>query len=81
MTTYPLITSTPERLCLDSDKVPSWARGSEAIERDGYSYECFELIRDSITIGWMYDDGSGYLFTEDEPDKIVEAIQDELSNA
>lgn len=68
MTIYPLITATPESLVRDDRAVPEWARGGTTHERDGYGYECHEIVRDGSTVGWMYDDGAGYDFSLDEPE-------------
>lgn len=54
-------------------ELPSWAVGSIAFERDGYGYECHVLIRDHDVVGWVYDDGAGYRWSEGlwgEPDRV-----------
>ena len=59
--THAIDTLFPE---CDRTSPPDWARGATAVEIDGYGYECYRLERAGRTVGWLYDDGSGYRFFE-----------------
>jgi hypothetical protein len=71
-----MMTPFPATELTTAERTPSWARDLQAVERTDRGYECYALTRDGIVVGWVYDDGAGYLWSEggenDIPDAAVE---------
>lgn len=67
------IVETPESLA-SGTAVPAWAAGADCVGRRNDGIEVWELRRDGETIGWMYDEGSGYEFAKgahNQPDDLL----------
>lgn len=57
-----------------TERCPTWALDLLAIEQDGYGYECYKLTQDGVTVGWVYDDGAGYIWYEGTEDDAPSAV-------
>jgi len=53
-----------------TDRAPQWTINATAIELplSDWGFECHRLDRDGATIGWAYDAGNGYEFTDSKPE-------------
>lgn len=59
--------STPEALAADATTVPPWARGTQARlvgDSDDGAVDAWDLYRDDVLVGCMYDMGAGYIYAE-----------------